>query len=144
MMDIVKIPAAMLAGMAISALVLVVFYDGISLPYFGQVINGRVQNVTEAATAGLVAQADLDAANATLAAVQLRAQQAEALAEQARATGETITQNEGQVDDALKESISADRRVDGARWSASDIDWLCNERRRLGLTGACDGGKGSR
>ncbi|WP_075639673.1 hypothetical protein [Rhizobium oryziradicis] len=144
MMDIIKIPAAMVAGMAIAALALVVFYDGISLPYFGQVIDGRLQNAVEAAKAGLVAQADLDAANAKLAAMTLRAQQAEALAEQARATGEKITEKEGQGDDALKASVAADHRGDGARWSASDINWLCNERRRLGIIGACGGGQSGR
>lgn len=148
MTDIIKIPVAMVIGMVIASTVLISFYDGVSLPYFGQVINGQLQNAVDSAVAttkaGMVAQADLDAANAKLAAMTLRAQQAEVLAEQARATGEKITQNEGQGDDALKASVAADHRTDGARWSASDIDWLCNERRRLGLTGACDGAKGSR
>ncbi|MBB4952781.1 hypothetical protein H4S14_000823 [Agrobacterium vitis] len=125
-------------------LALLVFEEGV--PFLG--INGRVANhasaQVEAAKAGLVAQADLDAANAKLAAMQLRAQQAEALADQARATGEKITQNEGQGNDALKASVEADHRADGARWAASDIEWMCNERRRLGLDGACGGNQSGR
>lgn len=144
MMDFIKIPVAMLAGMAISTLGVVIIYDGISLPYFGQVINGRVQNAVEAAKSGLVEKSKLDAVEAALTAMTLRAKQAETLAEQARVTGEAIKQKEGQSDDALKESVEADRRVDGAHWSASDIDWLCNERKRLGLSGTCSSSQSGR
>jgi hypothetical protein len=148
MTDMIKIPAAMVIGMIIAALALFLFYEGISLPYFGQVINGRVQSSVESAVAttkaSMVARTDLDAANAKLTAMTLRAQQAEALADQARAIGEKITQNEGQGDDAFKASVEADNRTDGARWSASDIKWLCVERQRLGLAGACSSDQGSR
>jgi hypothetical protein len=148
MTDMIKIPTAMVIGMIITALALCLFYEGVSLPYFGQVINGRVQSSVESAVAttkaSMAAQADLDAANAKLVAMTLRAQQAEALAEQARLTGENITQNEGQGNDALKASVEADNRADGAQWSTSDINWLCNERRRLGLDGTCSGDQGSR
>ncbi|TWD54496.1 hypothetical protein FB480_103407 [Agrobacterium vitis] len=123
-------------------LALLVFEEGV--PFLG--INGRVANhaasQVEAAKAGLVAQADLDAANAKLTAMTLRLQQAEMLAEQARAIGENIIKKEGQVNDALKASVSADNRVDGARWSASDIEWLSRERQRLGLAGQGGGAKG--
>jgi hypothetical protein len=125
-------------------LALLVFEEGVPfLGVYGRVANHAAAEV-ESAKAGLVAQASLDAVNAKLAAMELRAKQAELLVEQARAVGETITQNEGRGDAALKDSIAADHRADGARWSASDIDWLCNERKRLGLSGACSGGQGGR
>jgi hypothetical protein len=123
---------------------LLVFEEGV--PFLG--INGRVDNhaaaEVEGAKAGMVAQAQLDAADARLAAMTLRVEQAEALAEQARTVGDAITKNEGNGDDALKASVAADHRADGAHWSASDIDWLCTERQRLGLAGACNRDQNSR
>ncbi|MGN7292354.1 hypothetical protein [Rhizobium sp. SAFR-030] len=47
--DLIKIPAAILAGMIVSSVFLVVMYQGISLPLFGQIYNGRLQDAVDAA-----------------------------------------------------------------------------------------------
>ena len=64
--DIIKIPAALLTGMAASALLLTVAYEGVSLLLVGQVINGRVANAVDAATESTVSKFELKAAKSSL------------------------------------------------------------------------------
>jgi hypothetical protein len=52
--DIIKIPVAILAGMIISAVFLIFFYEGLSLPLIGQVIDGRVASAVKTATSSMV------------------------------------------------------------------------------------------
>lgn len=68
--DIIKIPAALLIGMAISAIVLLFFYEGLHLPLIGQVINGRVANAAAGAREGYVALAEKTTAEAKAAEME--------------------------------------------------------------------------
>jgi DNA anti-recombination protein RmuC len=65
--DPIKITVSIVLGMAVAILLMLVTYEGISLPLIGRVINGRVAKAVETATKGMVTQVELDAANALLA-----------------------------------------------------------------------------
>lgn len=62
--DIIKIPVAIVVGIVIATIVLLFYYEGVSLPFFGQVISGRVANAAEAAKEGYVRIAEKAAADA--------------------------------------------------------------------------------
>ncbi len=47
--DIIKIPLAVIAGIVLASALFLFLYEGLRLPLVGQVINGRVQDATEAA-----------------------------------------------------------------------------------------------
>ncbi|MFK0330720.1 hypothetical protein ACIQUB_06310 [Rhizobium sp. NPDC090275] len=49
--DIIKIPAAILFGLAIGLAVMLFAYEGIRMPIVGQLVNGKVQDVVTAALA---------------------------------------------------------------------------------------------
>ncbi|WP_412063954.1 hypothetical protein [Rhizobium sp. SYY.PMSO] len=68
--DVIKIPAALLIGMAISAIVLLFFYEGLHLPLIGQLINGRVANAAAAAREGYVSLAEKTTAEAKAAEME--------------------------------------------------------------------------
>ncbi len=127
--DIIKIPVALLVGMAISAIVLVFFYEGLHLPLIGQVINGRVANAAAAAREGYVALAEKTAAEAKAAEMERqRNATAQALTEAAkRQAADELAQQakDAETDVAIadyeKKLAAANRQclVDG-----DDRDWL--------------------
>ncbi len=82
--DIIKIPAALLAGMALSAILLLFFYEGLHLPLLGQVINGRVANAAAAAREGYVQLAEKTTAEARAAELERQRNAASQALEEAR------------------------------------------------------------
>lgn len=68
--DIIKIPATIIVGMILATFALVLYYEGVSLPIVGQVINGRVANAEEAARQGYVLLAEKAAAEAKSSEIQ--------------------------------------------------------------------------
>ncbi len=127
--DIIKIPAALLTGMAISAIVLVFFYEGLHLPLIGQVINGRVADAAAAAREGYVALAEKTTAEAKAAEMERqRNAAAQALTEAAkRQAADELAQHakDAETDVAIadyeKKLAAANRQclVDN-----DDRDWL--------------------
>jgi hypothetical protein len=65
--NIIKIPVAFLAGIALASVVLIVTYEGVRLPLIGQVIDGRVQNAVKDATSQMVTRFERDVLAAQLA-----------------------------------------------------------------------------
>lgn len=124
--DIIKIPLAVLAGMILSAVVLLFVYEGLSLPWIGQVIDGRVAKAEKAAKAGMVDQAKLDAANTLLAKAR---QEAEFNANMARSAQQQASQAQSdlqaQMDkhDAAAAKDEAENPDEGGRWNDADSRW---------------------
>ncbi|AYD00039.1 hypothetical protein [Neorhizobium sp. NCHU2750] len=124
--DIIKIPLAVIAGIIIAAVFLLFFYEGLSLPIIGQVIDGRVARAEKAATADMVKQADLDTANGLL----LKAQREAAFnASMARSAQQQASQAQSDLQTAMEKHDAAaakdeaEHPDDGGRWSPADSDW---------------------
>ncbi|MCM2293021.1 hypothetical protein NAC44_11880 [Allorhizobium sp. BGMRC 0089] len=128
--DLIKIPLALLAGMAISALVLVLFYEGISLPLIGHVIDGRVESQRKAAIADMVSTADLAAAKAQTEKLMADLARAESLRKMAERNVESLMQQDQKDAQALAADQAADDGADGARYTATDIERMSARRRR--------------
>jgi hypothetical protein len=122
--DVVKIPAAIFSGMAVAAVILILVYEGISLPFIGQVINGRVANAVDTATAGLVARSELTAARAQLERERELRQAADNAAVQARLRAYAADRAKAAAQSKLDEMIAADTGDDGATWTDEDLKWL--------------------
>ncbi|UIK04920.1 hypothetical protein [Neorhizobium galegae] len=60
--DIIKLPIAVLAGVGLSVL----FYEGIRLPFIGQIVPGIVWYRVDAATANMVTKFERDTVQAQL------------------------------------------------------------------------------
>ena len=120
--DIIKIPAALLTGMAVSALVLIVAYEGISLPLVGQVVNGRVANAVDAAKEKMVAKAEYDALTAVLARERENAARMNALAgraeERARDAEMAAAEKERRIEEMVGEAQGL------PTWSEEELEWL--------------------
>lgn len=122
--DIIKIPVAIIAGMIIATVALVLFYEGISLPILGQVINGDVANRIDAAKASMVTHAELDAANALLAKARNEARQNSLAADAARKQADSAAAQLKTTQDKLDAAISEDTGADGCRVGDDDLQWL--------------------
>lgn len=140
--DIIKIPVALILGMAISAGFLVLFYEGVSLPLVGHVIDGRVQSEVSAATAAADAkcEAKLDKTVSNFAYETLNAQlleerrqrsDATRLTDQYRKLAEAAQANEAEANQRLENAIADDNAKPsepgddgGYHWTDDDLEWL--------------------
>lgn len=122
--DVIKIPAALIIGMALSALVLVITYEGISLPLIGQVINGRLQNAVKDATKDTVQKFRLDAALAQLDRERKDRATADQLKDEAQKRAQSSEQARSRAQADLDARIKTDTSADGAVWTQEDIDWF--------------------
>ena len=121
--DIIKIPSALLIGMLISALVLIIVYEGVSLPLVGQVINGVVANRVDAATEKMVTKAQAEALSAQITLEHSRRLAAEQLATDAGKRADAALQLKTNAEAALNARIATDTGSDGAVWTQEDIQW---------------------
>ncbi|MBP1849704.1 hypothetical protein [Rhizobium halophytocola] len=122
--NIIKIPAALLIGMTIAALVLILLYEGISLPVIGQVINGRVANAVDAATSTMATQAELDAARAVIERERALRNAATSAATEARRRAEAAAQLAGDRQIEI-ERLAGEARAAGnlSTPSEEDLKW---------------------
>ncbi|WP_027488459.1 hypothetical protein [Allorhizobium undicola] len=128
--DIIKIPAALLIGAAISALIVITSYEGLRLPLIGQVIDGRVAEAVNAAKEDLVAVADLAAARAEAEKLAEDLARAETLRQMAERNVAALMQQDEDDAKTIAAAQSADDGADGARYTARDIEWMRHRQRR--------------
>ena len=130
--DIIKIPVALLTGMAVSALVLVVAYEGVSLPLVGQVINGRVANAVDSATESTVSSFELQAAKSSLEEMERqRNATAQAFEEYRRRRDADERLAKASEDAREKERMAYEIRISMAkrqcRLDRDDLDFLLSQ-----------------
>lgn len=127
-----SVVVGLMLGLLIGWLVMLVTYEGIRLPIFGQIVNGRVADAVEAATETL-AKIYEDGARKAVEAEKRRQEQATAVAtEDYRRRLEAYRAAEAQTTDKLKQEIAAhEREVKALGRSCAviddaDRDWLLN------------------
>jgi hypothetical protein len=121
--DIIKIPVAIIIGMAVSTIVLIFFYEGLSLPLVGQVIDGRVASQVNAATSNMVTKFERDALQAKLDKETSDRLAAEQAATDAKKRAEA-TQIAKQQSDAKVAQLEADAKAANMQgWSPEELEW---------------------
>lgn len=119
--DVVKLPIAVLIGVAVSVL----FYEGVKLPIFGQLVPGIVWYRVDAAKSNMVAVYERDALQAQLDRErELREAAAQSLAAATKRADEATKAKqaaEAQVD-RLAEEAAKDATL--SRPNESDKKWL--------------------
>jgi DNA anti-recombination protein RmuC len=65
--DPIKITISIFLGLVVGILVMILVYEGVSLPLVGQVINGRLANAVDTATETMVTKVERDTLTAQLA-----------------------------------------------------------------------------
>ncbi|MGG7518851.1 hypothetical protein ACQ3G6_13280 [Allorhizobium undicola] len=128
--DIIKIPAALMIGAAISAMIVIASYEGLRLPLIGQVIDGRVAEAVNAAKADLVSVSDLAAAQAEAEKLKADLERAETLRQMAERNVAALMQQDENDAKTLAAAQAADDGADGARYTARDIEWMRHRQRR--------------
>lgn len=117
-----------------------VFYEGVSVPWLGRVIDGRVQSyaanqvaiakaqataICNGTLEKLVSGAELAAANARVDLLQKQLVAMQQVKEQAEKDAADMDQKAQDAQHALDERIAADEAGDNrARWTAADIEWM--------------------
>ena len=121
--DIIKIPAALLIGALFSAIVLIFFYEGLSLPIVGQLIDGRVASQVKSATSTMVTRFERDALQAKLDKETRDRKAAEDAATDAKKR-EAATQIAKQQADAKVVALEADAKAKNLPgWSKEELEW---------------------
>lgn len=123
--DIIKIPAAVFAGMFIASMFLIVTYEGISLPLVGQVIDGRVATRVKAATSAMVTTFERDTLASQLAEERRRTAQAAQITEEYRKRADAAQRQNAETQDKLEKAIAEDTGTDSPMWGDRDVEWLC-------------------
>jgi nucleotide-binding universal stress UspA family protein len=118
--DIIKIPLAVLAGLSLGVLV----YEGIKLPWIGQVVPGIVWYRVDAVKANMVTTLERDVLRAQLdqeRRYRETAEAASARAQERAAATEIARQNaEARIDELQAQAKK--EGMDG--WSKDELDWL--------------------
>lgn len=123
--DIIKIPAAVIAGLALAMLV----YEGLRLPWIGQVIPGIVWYRIDAATSNLVTKVELDTVRAQRDEERRLRSVADAASAKAqeRADAAQIAQ-QAALDELEHLRIEAEQDPDLSRPTQRDRQWLDQRR----------------
>jgi hypothetical protein len=121
--DIVKIPAAIFAGMIIAAVFLLLFYEGLSLPLIGQVIDGRVAGAVKTATSSMVTKFERDALQAQVDKEKADRLAAEQAATEAKKRAEATEAAKAQADARIKELQAAAKADNMQGWSPEELQW---------------------
>lgn len=118
--DIIKIPIAVLAGIGLSVL----FYEGIRLPFIGQIVPGIVWYRVDAATANMVTKFERDTLQAQLDEERRRRAIADAASAKAQERA-AATELARQAAEAKIDHLEAQARKDGLdTWSEEELKWL--------------------
>ncbi|QXZ79679.1 hypothetical protein [Rhizobium sp. L51/94] len=121
--DIIKIPAALIAGMIVSAVFLLFFYEGLRLPLIGQVIDGRVASQVRSATATMVTTFERDALQAQLDKERADRLAAEQAATEAKKRAEATATAKAQADAKIKDLEAAAKADNMQGWSPEELQW---------------------
>ncbi len=117
--DIIKIPLAILAGLALGILV----YEGLKLPWIGQIVPGIVWYRVDAATSKMVTTFERDVLQAQLdqeRRYRAIAEAASARAQERAAATEIARQN---AEARIKE-LDDQAKTDGLEgWSKEELEW---------------------
>jgi hypothetical protein len=117
--DIVKIPLAVLAGILVSVL----FYEGLRLPWIGQIIPGIIYYRVDAATESMVTKFERDVLASQLAEerrLRLIADQARTEANNRAAASARLAT---EARSALDRRIEEDTGPEGSVWTEEDMKW---------------------
>ncbi|WFS01576.1 hypothetical protein [Rhizobium tumorigenes] len=121
--DIIKIPAAIFAGMIIAAIFLIFFYEGLSLPLIGQVIDGRVASEVKTATGSMVTKFERDALQAQVDKEKADRLAAEQAATEAKKRADATEAAKAQADARIKQ-LQAEAKADNLPgWSEEELKW---------------------
>jgi len=121
--DVIKIPAAFLAGVIVAAVVIIFFYEGLRLPLIGQIIPGRVSAAVSAATANMVTTFERDALQAQLDAERRNREIAQAASTRAQERA-SATEIARQGAEARIRDLETQARKDGLEsWSKEELEW---------------------
>jgi hypothetical protein len=118
--DLIKIPAAVLAGIGLS----VVFYEGLRLPLVGQVVPGVVWYRVDAATSNMVTKFDRDTLQAQIDEERRRRAVSDAASARAQERADA-TQTAKEAAEAEIERLSneaAKKKL--PNWSEEELQWL--------------------
>ncbi|MBZ5757960.1 hypothetical protein LAV84_04995 [Rhizobium sp. VS19-DR104.2] len=121
--DIIKIPAAIFAGMIIAAGFLIFFYEGLSLPLIGQVIDGRVANEVKTATSNMVTTFERDALQAQIDKEKADRLAAEQAATEAKKRAEATEAAKLQADARIKQLQAAAKADNMQGWTPEELQW---------------------
>lgn len=117
--DIIKLPIAVLAGIAVSVL----FYEGIRLPLVGQIVPGIVWYRVDAATSKMVTTFERDALSAQLNEERRRRAIADAASAKAQERADA-TELARQAATAKIDQLEAQARKDGLdTWTEEELQW---------------------
>lgn len=123
--DIIKIPAAVLAGIVLAVL----FYEGLRLPFIGQVVPGIVWYRVDAATESMVTKFERDALAAQLAEERRLRSVSDAASAKAQERADAARMAEQQALDDLEHlRIEAEADPDLSRPNQRDKQWLDQRR----------------
>lgn len=123
--DLIKIPVAVVAGILLAVL----FYEGLRLPWIGQVIPGIVWYRVDAATESMVTKFERDALAAQLAEERRLRSVSDAASAKAQERADAARLAEQQALDDLEHlRIEAEADPDLSRPNARDKSWLDQRR----------------
>jgi hypothetical protein len=122
--DPIKIALSLTLGIVVGTATMLVTYEGIQLPLIGQVVNGRVANAVEDATAKMVTTFERDALKAQLDEERRYRATAEAASARAQERA-TATEIQRQAAKARIDELQARANKEGMDgWSANELEWL--------------------
>lgn len=127
-----------LIGAAAAAVILIVAYEGVPivkdipgigwLPIVGDIATGRVQReadrAVKAATADLVARAEVATLRSQIAEIERQRQVADAAATRAAARADQALKDTADAQAKLDAAIAADAGTDGCAFTDADLEWL--------------------
>jgi hypothetical protein len=117
--DFIKIPAAILAGVVLSVL----FYEGVRLPFIGQIVPGIVWYRVDAATSNMVTKFERDTVQAQLDEERRRRAISDASAAKAQERADA-TELARQAANAKIDELEAQARKDGLdTWTEKELQW---------------------
>ncbi|WP_105430236.1 hypothetical protein [Neorhizobium sp. T6_25] len=117
--DLIKLPIAVLVGIGLSVL----FYEGIRLPFIGQIVPGIVRYRMDAATANMVTKFERDTVQAQLDEERRRRAISDAASAKAQERADA-TELARQAAEAKIDQLDAQARKDGLdTWSEEELQW---------------------
>lgn len=126
--DLIKIPLAVVAGIAGIALS-VLFYEGLRLPWLGQIVPGVVWYRVDAATSNMVTKFERDVLASQLAEERRLRSIADAASVKAQERADAARLAEQQaVEDLEHLRIEAEKDPDLSRPTERDLQWLDQRR----------------
>ncbi|MBO0141522.1 hypothetical protein JZX87_10140 [Agrobacterium sp. Ap1] len=118
--DIIKIPVAVIAGLILAVLV----YEGLRLPWIGQVIPGVVWFRVDAAKSTMVTTFERDALQAQLDKERRDRASAEVAATEAKKRADATLKAKEQADAKVAELEAEARKANLPGWTQEELEWF--------------------